>query len=212
MASGLGIGKIQRYFTATAEIRARVSKAHLDKKLSEYNKTTAQRCTLNESASYWFGYTNCFGNLSYEQLIPIDALDSNEIDLSHLLTFREFVECSLGHYVNWGNISNSILFSSERISNAHAPFGVVSKECFKGGKENYRHIWRGIIDGDGNLGVYEWKDLGRRVPYIFLCSSPQMCSQFRDLKENLANLCRHLLCTMKHHICSGFRVTVQRRQ
>ena len=110
------------------------------------SKAALRRCTLNESASYWFGYTNCFGNVCYKQGIPIDALDSNEIDLSHLINFWELV--------------NSISFFSERMANAHAPFGVVSKKCLngeiKGGIANYsRHVWRGLIDGDGSLGVYE---------------------------------------------------------
>jgi hypothetical protein len=199
MASSLGIGKTQRDFTATAEIRARMSKAHLGKKLSEHHKAALRRRTLNESvfdqltedSQYWFGFMFTDGNVCYKQGIPIIALHLNEIDLAHLLKFREFVGSSHkeGHYVNkvWGNSSNSISFLSERMANALAKYGCVPRKCFngeiKGGMENYRHCWRGVIDGDGSLGVYERKDSGRRVPYISLTGNKSVCLQFRDFLQ-----------------------------
>src|SRR5207247_703702 len=56
----------------------------------------------------------------------------------------------------------------------------------KGGIENNRHVWRGVIDGDGSLGVYVRKNLNgsiRRVPYLSLTGSKNLCMQLRSFLE-----------------------------
>ncbi len=51
------------------------------------------------------------------------------------------------------------------------------------GIEINRHVWRGVIDGDGSLGVHVMKDTGRRVPYISLTGSKSVCLQFKLFLE-----------------------------
>jgi hypothetical protein len=99
-----------------------------------------------------------------------------------LLKFREFVNSSqtVGKYVNKlsGNTAYSISFSSERMANVLGKYGFKPRKCFtaqvKGGIEHNKHLWRGVIDGDGSLGVYERKCLNgsvRRIPYINITGS-----------------------------------------
>jgi hypothetical protein len=185
----------------TPEAKAKMSIDRLGRKLSKQHRQALRRCTLNECAfdtlnehsKYWIGFLISDGNVCYKQGgdIPTIALHSKEMDLQHILKFKEFL-CSshkIGRYANkrWGNVSHSISFRSEKIANALAKYGCVSRKCFKvkikGGLEYDRDLWRGIIDGDGCLGVHERKDSGRRVPYISLTGTKTVCFQFRDFLE-----------------------------
>jgi hypothetical protein len=106
-----------------------------------------------------------------------------------MLKFMEFVGSShkIGSYVNktWGNISYSLSFSSEKMASAFSTYGFVPKKCFiaevKGGVESNRHLWRGVIDGDGSLGVYVRNF--NRIPYITLTGTKNVCLQFRSFLE-----------------------------
>ena len=202
MASTLAIKRGNNGFHATKQTRDRMSLAHLGHKLSPQHKLKMRTCTLNESAfdvlteesAYWLGFLIADGNICYKKGIAIIALHLKDIDLSHLHKFRKFVGSShkIGNYVNrrWGNASHSISFSSERIANVLEKYGFVPRKCFtaeiKGGVENNRHVWRGLIDGDGSLGVYERKNLNttiRRVPYISVTGTKSVCLQFRSFLE-----------------------------
>lgn len=142
MASTLGVERIRRDFDPTPEIRAKMSKAHLGHKLSEHHKAALRRCKLNESAfdsltehpAYWIGFMISDVNVCYKKGVPIIALHLKDTDLSHLHKFRDFVGSShkVGNYVNkiWGNASNSISFSSEKIGNALEKYGFVPRKCF----------------------------------------------------------------------------------
>ena len=73
------------------------------------------------------------------------------------------------------------------MANSLANYDLVPRKCFtaeiKGGIENNRHVWRGVINGDGSLGVRERKDSGRRVPYVYLTGSRSVWLQFRVFLE-----------------------------
>ncbi|MFL6398808.1 MAG: hypothetical protein ACJ72J_04415 [Nitrososphaeraceae archaeon] len=133
-------------------------------------------------------------NVCYKKEIPIIALHLKAEDLPHLLKFREFVGSShrVGSYINkiWQNTSCSLSFSSEKMANALAKYGFVPNKCFiaeiKGGVEFNRHLWRGVIDGDGSLGIYVRKNLNggvRRVPYITITGTKNVCLQFKIFVE-----------------------------
>ena len=76
-----------------------------------------------------------------------------------------------------------------------AKYGVVPKKCFtakvQGGLENSRDLWRGVVDGDGSMGIYHRKtSLGtvRPVPYISLTCSLHICLQFKAFLEKALGL------------------------
>jgi hypothetical protein len=209
MASSLAIKRRNNGYKHTKQTRERMSLAHLGHKLSPLHKLGMRTCTLNEASfdilteesGYWIGFLIADGNICYKKGIPIIALHLKDIDLPHLHKFREFVGSShkVGKYANriWGNASNSISFSSERMANALGKYGFVPRKCFtaeiKGEVQNNRHVWRGVIDGDGSLGVYERKNLNgtiRRVPYISLTGTKIVCLQFRSFLEK--ELCERM--------------------
>lgn len=198
MASNLDIKRMIP-FHHTLESRAKMSKAHLGHKLSFDHKMSLRRRLLDESAfdklteqsAYWIGFLMADGNISYKKGVSIIALHLKEQDLYHLEKFRTFVGSShkIASYINktWGNRSYSISFSSERIANTLIKYGCVPKKCFKaeikGDIQHNRHLWRGIIDGDGTLGLYNRINCNgtvRRVPYISLTGNHNICRQFRD--------------------------------
>jgi hypothetical protein len=202
IASYYGVKKVLMDYELTPEIRANMSKAHLGIKLSETHRAALRKRTLNEMAfdlrtehcDYWIGFLMADGNISYKKGIPIIALHIRSSDLAHLLKFREFVGSShtVGNYLNKirGNTSCSISFSSERLANVLGKYGVVPRKCFnaqvKGGLEYSRHLWRGLIDGDGSLGYCERNYLNgsvRSVPYINITGSKHICSQFKTFLE-----------------------------
>jgi hypothetical protein len=140
------------------------------------------------------------GNVSIKKGMSIITLHLQEIDKDHIdKKFRDFVGSShkLGRYVNkkTGKVSYSISFSSERMANDLVKFGVVPRKWFivkmKGGLENSRDSWRGVIDGDGSMGIYPRKtSLGtvRLTPCISLTCSLQVCLQFKAFLENTLGL------------------------
>jgi hypothetical protein len=206
MASALGIKRGNKGYFHTEEARAKMSAARKGRKLSEEHKAKLRRCIVDESAfnslteesAYWIGFLISDGNVCYKKDkrgTPTIALHIKATDLPHLQKFREFLHSSykLSRYVNkiWENVSYSISFPSQRIANVLAKYGFVPRKCFtakiKGGVENNRHVWRGVIDGDGCIGVYERKNSNgtiRRVPYISITGTKIVCLQFRSLLEN----------------------------
>jgi hypothetical protein len=177
------------------EARANMSRAHMGKKPSEETRLKMRKCTLNESAfsivtpdsAYWIGYLIADGNVSIKKGIPVIALHMQEIDKDHLnIKFRAFVGSSHKLGKARGNVSYSISFSSEKMAEDLARYGVVPGKCFivkvKGGVENNKDLWRGVIDGDGSLGIYPRKRKDgsfRLIPCISLTSNLYVCLQFK---------------------------------
>jgi hypothetical protein len=152
------------------EARANMSRAQLGKKPSEETRLKMRRCTLNELAfsvvtpdsAYWIGYLIADGNVSIKKGGSVIALRVQVTDKDHLIKFRAYVGSShkIGFDVSKarGDRSYSIYFHSEKMAEDLARYGVVPNKCFtvkvKGGVENDKDLWRGVIDGDGNLGIY----------------------------------------------------------
>jgi hypothetical protein len=186
----------------------RMRLAHLGKKLSDDTKAKMRRHHLNENAfdiitpesAYWVGMFAADGNISIKKGIPIVALHLQEADKDHLdKKFRTFVACThkLGHIINKksGRHHYSISFSSEKIANSLATYGIVPKKWFiikiKGGLENNRDLWRGVMDGDGHIGIYPRKtsnDKIRLIPYISLTGNLHVCHQFKAFLEDEIHL------------------------
>jgi hypothetical protein len=198
MASNLGI---ERTLTLhrTPEARAKMSIAHLNHKLSESHRASLRRCTLNESAfdlltehsTYWIGFMMADANICYKKGIPIIALHLNTIDLPHLLKFREFVGSShkIGIYRN-DTICSVSFACGPKMAQELGKYGFGPRKCFtarlEGGIENNKHTWRGIIDGDGSFNFYPRRNLNgtiRRIPYISVTGSRNICLQFRTFLE-----------------------------
>jgi NUMOD3 motif-containing protein len=188
--------------------RMKMSRVHSGKKLSEETRMKMRKCQLNEHAfstpltpkvKYWVGFLIADGNVSIKKGIPIIALHLQETDKDQIEKFRTFVGSThkIGRYVNkkTGRVSYSISFSCEIMANDIAKYGVVTKKWFivkvKGGLENDRDLWRGIVDGDGYIAIYPRKTSNgtvRPIPYISLTGNLYICLQFKAFLEHQIGL------------------------
>ena len=61
----------------------------------------------------------------------------------------------------------------------------------RGGLENNMDLWRGVIDGDGTMGIYRRvtpRGTVRDIPYISLTGSLHVCLQFKAFLENAVGI------------------------
>jgi hypothetical protein len=190
------------------DTRIKMSHSHLGKKLSEETRMKIRKCNLNErafsipltpEAKYWVGVLLADGNVSIKKGIPIVALHQQKIDKGQIDKFRTFVKSThkIGRYVNkkTRRVYYSISFSCKIMADDIAKYGVIPKKWYivkvKGGIENDRDLWRGVIDGDGTLGIYKRKIINGRVrsiPYISLTSNLYICHQFKAHLEHQIGL------------------------
>lgn len=188
--------------------RLKMSRAHLGYTPTEETKVKMRKRKLNEDAfsvltpesKYWIGMFVADGNVSYKRGVAIITLHLQEIDRDHIdKKFRAFVGSThkLGCYVkkNTEGVYYSISFSSEKMANDLAAYGVVPNKWYivkvKGGIENDRDLWRGVMDGDGTLGIYQKKTFNgstRLVPYISLTGNLYICHQFKAYLEHQIGL------------------------
>lgn len=188
--------------------RLKMSRAHLGHKPTKETRAKMRKCQLNEyafstltpEAKYWIGFLVTDGNVSIKKGVHIIALHLHEIDKNHIdKKFRSFVGSThkLGRYVNkkTRRVYYSISFSSEIMANDIAKYGVVTNKWFivkvKCGIENNRDLWRGAIDGDGNIGIYQKRSrVGetRLIPKIQLTGNLYICLQFKTFLENQLGL------------------------
>lgn len=190
------------------DTRIKMSRSHLGKKPSEETRMKMRKCQLNErafstplspDAKYWVGVLLADGNVSIKKGIPIVALHLHEIDKDHIGKFRTFVKSThkISRYINkkTGRVYYSISFSCKLMADDIAKYGIVPKKWFiakvKGGMEDDRDLWRGVIDGDGTLGIYQKKTANgmiRSIPYISLTGNLYICHQFKAFLEQRTGL------------------------
>ncbi len=135
--------------------------------------------TLNEESEYWLGFLAADGAVVNRTV----ALVLHERDERHLEKFRRFVGGSQA-IVKPREDTRRYAFQSRRVADALATYGVTERKsktltptqslC------SSRHFWRGMIDGDGSLGLR--KDGIQRLE---LCGSlPAMTLFLAFIKAN----------------------------
>lgn len=132
--------------------------------------------TLTEESAYWVGFLMADGCVSGRYL----RLGLAEIDLPHIEKLKTFLGSS--HVVAYSPEGvYQFAVSSRRLASALAKYGVVPRKTHSAqviGLEHNRHFWRGVIDGDGSLGIYR---SGRNMlprPRIQLVGSRELLTQF----------------------------------
>ena len=115
-------------------------------------------------------------------------------DIGHLEKFKEFLRSDHTIIKNeergWARLD----ISSNKLSKELQHFGVVPRKSGVSeviGLEHDSHFWRGIIDGDGTIGIY------KNSPYIYLCGSEILMNQFKKyigafVKNNSGRVTCHL--------------------
>lgn len=156
--------------------------------------------TITEESAYWIGFLMTDGCISdsekYQKRIQLVL---GPEDREHVERFRSFIgtsrevkECKTSHVRKDGHrcMSFGISVSSDRIARALASYGVVPRKTLITkviGLENNRDFWRGVIDGDGNLG-FSNKTYPNPCPRLQLTGTKTLLNQFVSYCNQVTNV------------------------
>lgn len=136
---------------------------------------------INEESAYWLGFLMADGCVfktgnSYQIIIGLQKEDKK-----HLEKFKKFLRS--GHKVSLYKNNCKFAFRSKKLGEKLISFGIVPHKGKNGcecSKElaNNRHFWRGVIDGDGTLGIYIRRDRGSSYEHLALVGSYNLMCQF----------------------------------
>lgn len=115
---------------------------------------------ITEESAYWIGFLMADGNVSYKHgNSPEISLVLQARDKEHLIKFRSFLKAE--HALINIHKCNSVRFSikSKTLTADLKMYNVVPRKSFTARATGElilnRHFWRGVIDGDGSIGVYK---------------------------------------------------------
>lgn len=146
---------------------------------------------LEPEAAYWIGflmadgYVSCKGKYGTEYV----SLCLSRCDHDHVVLFKKFLgsdhkliyKSARDHDGISTKATVTLTFSSTQIANDLASYGVTPQKSFTAkvseALENDRDFWRGVIDGDGSLGIYRRGQYKPR-PLIQMAGSPFLVRQF----------------------------------
>ena len=132
----------------------------------------------SEERSYWIGFLMADGCVCERGNARHIVVGLSSKDRDHLEKFRAFLGSD--HAISDNGIRAAICIPSVKLASALASFGVIPKKARCAtiiGLEHDRHFWRGVIDGDGCLGIY------RNKPRLQLVGSKSLLSQFKDFAQ-----------------------------
>jgi len=138
--------------------------------------------TLTEVSAYWIGFLMADGCITQRpNSSPEISIHLKGTDVKHLEAFRKFL-CS-GHAIIKVQSSGSARFAvrSQKLADILASYGIIPNKTLHtraiNGAEDNRHFWRGVIDGDGSLGIYNTKHQLR------LFGTRELLSQFSEFVQ-----------------------------
>lgn len=144
---------------------------------------------VTEESAYWVGFLMADGNVNRDG--QVITLSLQQRDKDHVEAFRRFLKAenpvrirmSSGCGLVKKKFSNAMFsVSSTRLREALARFGVVPNKSLTAkvtGLEFNRDFWRGLVDGDGSIGVGVAKS-GQPNYRFSLNGSFAMLSQFSE--------------------------------
>jgi hypothetical protein len=166
--------------------------------------------TITEASAYWVGFLMADGCIYRKEI----RLVLSERDLDHLRAFRSFLGSShtiaahfretksheiLGRTVTI-RPSHQLCINSAKLVESLARFGVVPRKSSiarVSHLEDNPHFWRGVVDGDGTLGIYRKitrktgrKEYEYRKPTIRVVGSSDLMGQFLDFVRGRSPGCK----------------------
>lgn len=179
----------EEYDVSDSTIRDYLEKRGIDRRgRSEshrwYNLNQSVFDEINEESAYWIGIMMADGCISYrEGENPHVRLCLSEKDKTHVEKFKNFLETDKPIYESYSNCEIDVI--SKRMVNCLEDFGVVpnktGSEEVKGKLKDNCHFWRGVVDGDGSMGIYN------KNPQLTLCGSKPLMLQFKNFVNGFCN-------------------------
>lgn len=157
---------------------------------------TSRRHMLDETvfdevsplSAYWAGFLMADGTIRAND--HYFAVHLAWHDRHHILAFKRFLKSSHKIGVNprrgTRQAAVGMCIFSKPICAALGRFGVIPRKTINVeviDLDENRDFWRGMIDGDGSLGMYD--DAYGMVPRLSLCGTKRIIEQFRDYCETV---------------------------
>ena len=159
--------------------------------------------TSSEEAAYWIGFLMADGCVSIPgRGSPRVSVLLAKKDEGHLEKLRKFLWSN--HPIRTQPVppsdfcgrpreAVSLHVHSSQIAADLARYGVVPRKTLTAEAfhlDHCRHFWRGVIDGDGTVGVVTSRYTAKRKCYLYiyisLVGSKRLVEQFRDYAKSLA--------------------------
>lgn len=182
---GLSGATIGNYFRA-AELPIRPWGEHCIKNLD----VTVFDDPLTVEAFYWLGFIYADGCV-HDSIARAKSkwkrkrclsIHISERDLSHLEKFKKFMKSDHTIYTS-PQKTCEIKFGSDYLIEKLEAYGITPRKSLTACVDERlilnRDFWRGVIDGDGSLGIY----VG--YPTIYVCGSRNTCDTFKTFVETL---------------------------
>lgn len=146
----------------------------------------------DEEAAYWVGFLMADGCVHHGRNTAWVILSLAAVDGAHVEKFREFIKSK--HRITAG-VGGSfgpssfvrLTVGSRQLANGLELYGVVPKKTAHARVirlETNRHFWRGVIDGDGSVGLALRRNpaggLYKPRAVLQLCGSHELMIQFAD--------------------------------
>ncbi|MEG4389590.1 hypothetical protein QUA44_24375 [Microcoleus sp. N9_A2] len=140
----------------------------------------------SDDATYWLGFLLADAAIVGNTV----ALCLQEKDSFHLEKFRQFVEGSQAILEIESTKSCRYAFQSVKIINKLKEFGITERKSHTASVHsrlsNNVHFWRGMIDGDGSIGVYA--NHAKKTARMELCGSSSVIFAFCRFVEQALGL------------------------
>lgn len=144
---------------------------------------------ITEESAYWVGFFMADANMhSGKTGNPRIAIALKNEDYGHLVKLAKFLKCTYKILEKRSKIKEKTIiqftlrFSSKHIAESLMKLGVIPNKSIIAkviGLENNRHFWRGVVDGDGWIGLRNGQDGDK----IILTGSHGLLNQFKTFIE-----------------------------
>lgn len=132
--------------------------------------------SITDDSAYWIGFLLADGAIVNTTV----ALCLQDRDSFHLEKFRQFVGGTQSIIKVESTKSRRYAFQSQKIVDDLRLWGVTPRKSATSAVHSNlamnRHFWRGVVDGDGMLGVY--KNHAKTTARLELCGSQSVISSF----------------------------------
>lgn len=157
---------------------------------------------LNEKSLYWLGFIFADGCIVKRHgKSPELSFSLKNEDIAHLQKFKSFLKSSSSLiYIKQHN-SNRFAVRSVKLVKKLEKYGITERKSLTASVSNEnlynsKHFWRGVIDGDGHIGMTTNNNNGKIYPRIELVGSKDMVSKFNNFV--FKNIIQHRSQTRKH--------------
>ena len=137
---------------------------------------------LNDETAYWLGFLYADGYITNPEQANVIGVLLQEGDFKHIEKFKDFLKAPQNIYYDKKNKSVKLKLGSQRLHQTLQNWGFTHNKSYDAKPPEVlkynRHFWRGVIDGDGHLGIHTTK--WGTYPRVSICGTKEMVEGFKD--------------------------------